>query len=172
MPLKEMCRLSILSCLSRENYSLISTLPLPSAMVHYIGSGQSWESVSAPPKTLCPISEEEMKQRPVTETEQRGDMFIVDRDQQQYLLVNCRGAVLMQLPLRRASDGEDTEEDDPEMEDDDDCYGLDDQRDDQNMDHSEYQDDLEDQGDDYYDQGNEDKEQPLDGSMESLEQYV
>ena len=127
-----------------------------------------------PPKALCPISEEEMKQRPVTETEQRGDMFIVDRDQQPYLLVNCRGAVLMEFPLQRASDGEDTDEDYPEMEDDEDCYEheLADQRHDQNMDHSEYQDDLEDQGDDYYDQGNEDETQPLDGSMESLEQYV
>ena len=121
------------------------------------------------PKALCPISEEEMKQRPVTETEQRGDMFIVDRDQQPYLLVNCRGAVLMEFPLRRASDGEDTEEDYPEMEGED-CYELADQRNDQNMDHSEYQDDLEDRDDCY--EGNEDEAQPLDGSMESLEQYV
>ena len=43
--------------------------------------------------------------------------------------------------------------------------------DDQNMDQRDYQDDLpEDQ--DYYDQSNEDEEQPLDGSMESLEQFV
>ena len=114
-----------------------------------------------------------MKQRPATETEQHGDMFIVDRDQQQYLLVNCRGAVLMQFPLHRAGDGEDIEED-PEMDDDqeDDFYVPDDQSNDQSMDHSEYQDDLEDQGDHYYDQGTEDEERPLDGSMESLEQYV
>ena len=113
-----------------------------------------------------------MKQRPTAETEQRGDMFIVDRDQQRYLLVNCRGAVLMQLPLQRAGDGEDSTEEDLEM-DDDDRYRPVDQHNDQSMDHSEYQDDLlEDQSDDYYNQGNEDDEQPLDGSMESLEQYV
>ena len=111
-----------------------------------------------------------MKQRPATEDDHRGDMFVVDRDQQRYLLVNCRGAVLMQLPLQRARD-EDTEED-PEMDEYDYC-GPSDERDNQNMDHSDDQNDLlKDQGEDYYDQRNEDEEQPLDGSMESLEQYV
>lgn len=170
MSLKEMCRLSILSCLSRGNYSQISTLPLPSPIVHYISSGRSWDTTPVAPKMLCPISEEDMKQRPTTEDDHRGDMFVVDRDQQRYLLVNCRGAVLMQLPLQRARD-EDTEED-PEMDEYDYC-GPSDERDNQNMDHSDDQNDLlKDQGEDYYDQRNEDEEQPLDGSMESLEQYV
>lgn len=113
-----------------------------------------------------------MKQYSAREADQRGDMFVVDRDQQRYLLVNCRGAVVMQLPLQRA-DGEDSEEDlDPEMNDD--RYGLFDQHNDEGIDPEDYQDDLpEDQGEDYYDQSNEDEEQPLDdGSMESLEQYV
>ena len=117
MSLKERCRLSILSCLTRENYSLIPTLPLPSAMVHYISSGRGWDAIPVSPKTLCPISEEDMKQRSAGEVDQRSDMFVVDRDQQRYLLVNCRGAVLMQLPLQRILHGEDTEED-AEMGDD------------------------------------------------------
>ena len=166
-----MCRLSILSCLSRENYSLISTLPLPSVMVHYISSGRGWDAMPVPPKILCPLSEEDIKQRPATESDHRSDMFVVDRDQQRYLLVNCRGAVLMQLPLQRAGDGDEDSEEDPGM-DDDGYYGPSDQLNNQNTDHSDYQDDLlEDQGD-YYDQNNEDEEQPLEGSMESLEQYV
>jgi len=138
-------------------------------MVHYISSGRGWDAIPVSPKTLCPISEEDMKQRSAGEVDQRSDMFVVDRDQQRYLLVNCRGAVLMQLPLQRILHGEDTEED-AEMGDDIHC-GPSDQRDDQNMDQRDYQDDLpEDQ--DYYDQSNEDEEQPLDGSMESLEQFV
>ena len=170
MSLKEMCRLSLLSCLSRENYSLISTLPLPSAMVHYVCCGRGWDVVPVPPKILCPLTEEDIKQRPAAESDNRSDMFVVDRDQQRYLLVNCRGAVLMQLPLQRAEDGDEDSEEDPGM--DDDRYGPSDQLNDQNTDHSDYQDDLlEDQGD-YYDQDNEDEDQPLEGSMESLEQYV
>ena len=170
MSLKQMCRLSILSCLSRENYSLISTLPLPSAVVDYIGSGRGWDAMPVPPKILCPLSEEDIKQRPATESDHRSDMFVVDRDQQRYLLVNCRGAVLMQLPLQRAGDGDEDSEEDPGM--DDDCYGPSDQLDNQNTDHGDFRDDLLDDQGDYYDQNNEDEEQPLEGSMESLEQYV
>ena len=125
-----------------------------------------------PPKILCPMSEEELKQRPSAESEQRGDMFIVDRDQQRYLLVNCRGAVLMQLPLQRIGDDEAMEEG-PEMDDYDQYEQATDQHDEHSVNHSDYQDDLlEDQDDDYYNQGNEGEEQSIDASMESLEQYV
>ena len=165
--------MSILSCLSRGNYSLITSLPLPSTLVHYISNGRSWDALPMPPKVLCPMTEEELKQRPNAESEQRGDMFIVDRDQQRYLLVNCRGAVLMQLPLQRIGD-EEVMEEDPEMDDYDQYEQASDQQDEHNIDHSEYPDDLlEDQDDDYYSQGNEDEgQQPIDASMESLEQYV
>ena len=154
MTLKERCRLSILSCITRENYSLITSLPLPSSLLLYISSGRDWEDPPTPPKKLCPISEEDIKQRPVNEIDQRR-MFVVD-DQQRYLLVNCRGAVLMQLPLRQSSDAEDDDHD----------QGYD-------MEEGNSQEEYEDQDDEFYDQSNQDEDEGevLEGSMESLDQY-
>lgn len=157
MTLKERCRLKILSCITRENYSLINSLPLPSSLLVYISSGREWDGPPTLPKKLCPISEEDIKERPVNDIDQRR-MFVVD-DQRRYLLVNCRGAVLMQLPLRRSSDAEDNG--------DDDNHGYD-------MDEGNSQEEYEDQDDEFYDHSHQDKDEGevLEGSMESLDQYT
>jgi len=159
MTLKERCRLTILSCIKRDNYSLISSLPLPSSLLLYISNGREWDSPPTSPKKLCPLSEEDMKQRPVNDNEiDQRRMFVVD-SQQQYLLVNCRGAVLMQLPLRRSSDAEDNDDDD------DDGQGY-------NMEEGNSQEEYKDQDDEYYDPSSQDGDEVLEGSMESLHQYT
>jgi len=162
MTLKERCRLSILSCITRENYSLINSLPLPTSLLFYINSGREWDNPPTPPKKLCPISEEDIKQHPVNDIDQRR-MFVVD-NQQRYLLVNCRGAVLMQLPLQRSSDAEDNDIDDNQGYDNDQSY---------DMEEGNSQEEYEDQDDEYYDHSNQggDEGKVLEGSMESLDQY-